>query len=114
MASSVPVARFKLVFRVPTSALEACKGAIFSAGAGRYSGGLYTECCFTTLGTGQFRPGDKAQPHIGKPGELEKVQEARVEAMCIGEDVVREAVKALKSAHPYETPSYEVYRLEDF
>jgi hypothetical protein len=88
--------RFKLVFRVPTSALASCKAAIFSAGAGRYPGGLYTECCFITLGTGQFRAGDKANPHIGRPGELEEVQEARVEALCIGEEVARNAVKALK------------------
>ncbi|KAF2430609.1 hypothetical protein EJ08DRAFT_239390 [Tothia fuscella] len=63
---------------------------------------------------GAFRPGELANPHIGKPSELEEVQETRVETLCIGEDVARNAVKALKEAHPYETPSYEVYRLEDF
>ena len=96
MASVAVASRFTLVFRVPTSALAACKAAIFSAGAGRYHGGLYTECCFITLGTAQFRSGDKANPHIGKPGEIEEVKEARVEALCIGEDVARNAVKALK------------------
>ena len=95
MASTVVVSRFKLVFLVPTSALAACKAAILSAGAGRYPGGLYSECCFVTLGTGQFRPSDKSNPYIGKPGEVEEVQEARVEALCIGEDVARNAVKAL-------------------
>ncbi|KAF1982507.1 hypothetical protein K402DRAFT_340206 [Aulographum hederae CBS 113979] len=115
MASAVSaLPRFKLVFRVPEPALPACKAAIFSAGAGRYPGGQYTECCFTTLGTGQFRPGDTARPHLGKVGELEEVPEARVEALCVGEDVARSAVSALKKAHPYETPAYEVYRLEDF
>jgi hypothetical protein len=29
-------------------------------------------------------------------GELEEVQEASVETLCIGEDVVRKAVEALK------------------
>ncbi|KAK7429113.1 hypothetical protein QQZ08_004328 [Neonectria magnoliae] len=109
------VTRFKLVFNVPTSALAQCKTAIFAAGAGRYPGpGNYTECCWTVVGTGQFRPGDSANPHIGKVGELEEVQEARVETVCVGEDVARNAVNALKSAHPYEEPSYSVYRLEDF
>ncbi|KAI4866844.1 GTP cyclohydrolase 1 type 2/Nif3 [Hypoxylon rubiginosum] len=106
--------RFKLVFRVPPSALAACKSAIFAAGAGRYPGpGNYTECCWTTMGTGQFRPGDAANPHIGKVGELEEVPEARVETLCVGESVVRKAVEALKKAHPYEEPGYEVFRLED-
>ncbi|KAH8805025.1 GTP cyclohydrolase 1 type 2/Nif3 [Xylogone sp. PMI_703] len=109
------VTRFKLVFHVPLPALEACKTAIFSAGAGRYPGpGNYTECCWTVVGTAQFRPGDTAKPHIGTIGALEQVQEARVETLCIGEDVTKKAVEALKKAHPYEEPSYEVYRLENF
>src|SRR5689334_6732456 len=92
------VARFRLVFNVPLHALESCKSAIFAAGAGRYPGpGEYTECCWTVIGTGQFRPGAAANPHLGKPGELETVQEARVETLCVGEDVVRKAVAALKS-----------------
>ncbi|KAI1802058.1 hypothetical protein F4811DRAFT_555250 [Daldinia bambusicola] len=89
--------RFQLVFRVPPAALESVKSAIFSAGAGRYPGpGNYTECCWTTMGAGQFRPGDAANPHIGKVGELEEVPEARVETICVGEDVVKKAVEALK------------------
>ena len=98
MATVVPAAaRFKLAFNVPPSALKACKTAIFAAGAGRYPGpGNYTECCWTAMGTGQFRPGDTANPHIGSVGALEEVQEARVETLCLGEDVARKAVEALK------------------
>ncbi|KAK4121472.1 hypothetical protein N657DRAFT_692027 [Parathielavia appendiculata] len=113
MASALT--RYKLVFHVPPSALDACKSAIFAAGAGRYPGpGNYTECCYTTTGTGQFRPGASANPHIGKVGELETVEEMKVETLCVGEDVARKAVAALKKAHPYEEPAYEVYKLEDF
>ena len=90
-------ARFKLVFFAPPSALKACKDAIFAAGAGRYPGpGNYTECCWSTTGTGQFRPGDKANPNIGTVGTLEEVQEDRVETLCVGEDIARKAVEALK------------------
>ena len=90
-------ARFKLIFFVPPSALAACKAAIFAAGAGHYPGsGNYTECCWTAFGTGQFRPGRAANPNIGKVGDLEEVQEAKVETLCLGEDVVRRAVEALK------------------
>ncbi|KAL8831715.1 MAG: hypothetical protein Q9170_005177 [Blastenia crenularia] len=107
--------RFKLVFFVPESALQACKTAVFAAGAGRYPGpGNYTECCWTTMGTGQFRPGDAANPNIGRKGVLEEVKEARVETFCVGEGVTMKAVDALKGAHPYEEPAYEVYRMEDF
>lgn len=88
--------RFMLVFKVPTSGLAACKTAIFTAGAGRYPDGKYTECCWTAVGQGQFRPGDTANPHVGRVGELEYTEEARVEALCFGEDIARNAVEALK------------------
>ena len=97
MAAIATGARYKFIFHVPTSALEQCKAAIFAAGAGRYPGpGNYTECCWTTIGTGQFRPGDSANPHIGTIGQLAHVEEARVETLCVGEDIVRQAVVALK------------------
>ncbi|KAJ6257801.1 hypothetical protein Dda_7590 [Drechslerella dactyloides] len=108
-------ARFKLVFLVPIPALEACKTAVFAAGAGRYPGpGNYTECAWVSVGTGQFRPGDTANPHLGEVGKLEKVEEARVETLCMGEDIARKAVQALKSAHPYEEPAYDVIKVENF
>lgn len=59
------IQKFKLIFFVPPTALNACKTAIFAAGAGKYPGpGGYTECAFTSKGTGQFRPGDAANPHV--------------------------------------------------
>ena len=48
------------------------------------------------MGTGQFRPGDTANPNIGSVDTLEDVQEARVETLCVGEEVARKAVEALK------------------
>ncbi|KAF4976010.1 hypothetical protein FZEAL_7266 [Fusarium zealandicum] len=117
MASLVtpPLRRFSLVFYVPPAAVVACKAAIFKAGAGRYPGpGNYTECCWSTSGTGQFRPGDAANPSIGEVGKLEETPEIRVETLCLGEDTVKKAVEALKEAHPYEEPPYQVYRVEEF
>lgn len=89
---------FRLVFNVPESHLAACKTAIFAAGAGRYPNSSYSECCWTTLGTGQFRPGESARPFIGTAGsaEAETVAEVRVETPCVGEDVVRSVLTALK------------------
>ena len=53
------------------------------------------------MGTGQFRPGNTADPHIGRVGALEELQEARVETLCHGEDVARRAVEALKTYAAY-------------
>ncbi|CAF3521220.1 hypothetical protein SNK03_003869 [Fusarium graminearum] len=113
MASSLR--KFTLVFYVPPTSAAACKAAIFKAGAGCYPGpGGYTECAWQTSGTGQFRPGDAANPAIGKIGELEEIPEVRVETLIVGEDTTRNAVAALKEAHPYEEVPYQVYRVEDF
>ncbi|KAK6533055.1 hypothetical protein TWF281_007215 [Arthrobotrys megalospora] len=113
--SSAPAQKYKLIYFVPVNALDDTKAAIFAAGAGRYPGpGNYTECAWVALGTGQFRPGDAANPHIGTVGELEKVEEARVETLITGEELTRKVVQALKSAHPYEEPAYDVIKVEDF
>ncbi|KAM6508830.1 hypothetical protein FSOLCH5_011832 [Fusarium solani] len=110
-----PLRRFSLVFYAPPASVAACKAAIFKAGAGRYPGpGGYTECCWQATGTGQFRPGDAANPAIGEVGKLEEIPEVRVETVCAGEETVKKAVSALKEAHPYEEVAYQVYRIEDF
>lgn len=106
--------KYKLIFYVPVSETEAVKTAVFAAGAGRYPGpGNYTECAWTTIGTGQFRPGDAANPHIGEVGALEKVEEARVETLCVGEECAKKAVVALKKcARPLSICHHIVSLLE--
>ena len=99
---------YKLVFYVPVAELESVKTAVFAAGAGNI--GEYQECCWQVLGAGQFRPSAVANPFIGQAGKLESVEEYRVEMVC--EDAcIRAAVQALKAAHPYEEPAYDVWQL---
>ncbi|KKY37111.1 putative structural toxin protein [Diaporthe ampelina] len=86
--------RYKLIFHAPLGAVEACKQAIFEAGAGHYPN--YSQCAFTVVGDGQFLPGPAAQPHVGRPGVLETLKEAKVEAICVGEETTRKVVAALK------------------
>lgn len=93
--------KYKLIFYVPVSDMDAVNTAVFAAGAGRYPGpGNYTECAWYTVGTGQFRPGDSANPHIGEVGALEKAEEAKVETLCVGEECAKKAVEALKKWVP--------------
>ncbi|MGC3873131.1 NGG1p interacting factor NIF3 [Halomonas sp. GXIMD04776] len=102
---------YKLAFFVPIDVAEAVKEAVFSSGAGRI--GNYEACCFQTRGSGQFRPIEGADPHIGTLGELQHVDELKVELVC-SDNLIAEAVAKLKAAHPYEEPAYEVWKLEDF
>ncbi|MCE9683387.1 NGG1p interacting factor NIF3 [Halomonas alkalisoli] len=100
---------YKLAFYVPVEDAEAVKEAVFVTGAGRI--GNYEACCFQTPGTGQFRPLDGASPHIGQVGDLERVEELKVELVC-EDDLIEAAVAALRAAHPYEEPAFDVWKLE--
>lgn len=109
---------YKLVFFVPKQNLEPVKAAVFNAGAGKI--GHYDQCCWQVLGRGQFRPLMGSDPFIGdspKQGEAlgrtTYVDEYRVEMVC-DEGCIKAAVEALKAAHPYEEPAYDVWRLMDF
>lgn len=90
--------RYKLIFTVPVPAAEKVKNAIFKVGAGMFPGGKYSHVCFQTAGVGQFLPEEDrgANPHIGTPGVLERVEELKVEILCVTRDVVLDAVDALK------------------
>lgn len=105
--------RYKLIFFVPTTDAEACKEAVFATGAGSFPGGKYTKCCFQTPGTGQFLPNVGANPAVGAVGTVERCEELKVEVMCLGREIMLDAVQALIKAHPYEEVAYEVYRMED-
>jgi hypothetical protein len=102
---------YKLTVFIPDEALEQVKSALFAAGAG--SIGDYEQCCWQVHGTGQFMPLAGSAPHIGKQDSLETVDEWRVE-MVIDDAFITAAVIALKEAHPYETPAYDVIKVLDF
>lgn len=104
-----------LSFYVPTTSTSSVTAAIFKTGAGIWpeGGGLYSECCFISSGTGQFRPNEGANPNIGHVGGLEKVDENKVDVICVGRECMRNAVSALKEAHPYEVVAYYVVKMED-
>ncbi|MGE0625610.1 MAG: NGG1p interacting factor NIF3 [Pseudomonadales bacterium] len=100
----------KLCYYVPASHLEATKAAVFEAGAGRV--GRYDHCCFQVLGQGQFRPLPGSSPFAGSVGKLERIDEYRVEMVCADERV-EAVVAALRRAHPYEEPAFDVIRLAE-
>ncbi|WP_186475255.1 YqfO family protein [Psychrobacter sp. KCTC 72983] len=102
---------YKLTVFIPDEALEQVKSALFAAGAGKI--GDYEQCCWQVQGIGQFRPLAGSAPHIGKQDSLETVDEWRVE-MVVDDAFITAAVIALKEAHPYETPAYDVIKVLDF
>ncbi len=99
---------YKLGFYVPASHLEQVKTALFATGAGRM--GNYDSCCWQTLGRGQFRALDGSQPYLGQKGKVETVEEYRVELVC-AHALLPAVLAALRGAHPYEEPAYDVVQL---
>jgi hypothetical protein len=93
---------------VPREALDDLREALFAAGAGRI--GDYEHCSWYTEGTGTFLAGEGTNPAVGGVGREERVAELRLETVY---PVEREAdvVRALRSAHPYEEPAFDLYPL---
>jgi hypothetical protein len=102
------MSQVKLVWFVPADALEATRSAVFDAGAGRI--GEYEHCSWYTAGTGTFLGGEGTDPAVGERGREEHVPELRVETL-VPADLVAEVVAALRAAHPYEEPAFDLYPL---
>ena len=102
---------YKIGVLIPTDHLESVKQAMFTAGAGRV--GNYKNCVWQVLGQGEFMPLQNAQPFIGEIDKSTQVPEYYVQMIC-GLDVINVVIAALKTAHPYEEPAYEIIKLENF
>jgi dinuclear metal center YbgI/SA1388 family protein len=101
-------ADYKLVTFVPAGALAKVSDALFAAGAGRI--GDYRSCSFRTAGSGTFFGEEGASPAVGRAGTLETVDEIRLETVVpIGR--AADVVRALRGAHPYEEPAFDLVRL---
>jgi hypothetical protein len=98
----------KLVVFVPPDALESVRSALFAAGAGRI--GSYERCSWYAEGTGTFLGGASTDPAVGERGVEERVPELRLETVFPAERH-DEVVAALRAAHPYEEPAFDVYEL---
>lgn len=95
---------------VPVGDANAMRDTIAQAGGGTV--GDYTYCSFSFTGKGRFKPGQNADPTIGKPGELQATNEERIEVIC-DEANAKTIANAIRNAHPYEEPIVVAYRLLD-
>jgi hypothetical protein len=98
----------KLVVFVPPESLDVVRSALFAAGAGRI--GAYEHCSWYTEGTGTFFGGEGADPQVGQALVEERVRELRLETVFPAERH-DDVVAALRDAHPYEEPAFDIYEL---
>ena len=102
---------YSLIYYITPDEHEHVKQALFDCGAGKI--GQYDECCWEVLGKGQFRARNGSNPTIGKIGQLEKVEEYKVEMVC-EDSVIQKVIKTLLEEHPYEQPAYFVTAMLNF
>ncbi|MGC8560984.1 MAG: Nif3-like dinuclear metal center hexameric protein [Phycisphaerae bacterium] len=100
--------QYKLVTFVPADAVDKLATAVFEAGAGHIGkNSRYTCCSFQAPGHGTFRGDETTHPAVGEKGRLEIVPEIRWETV-VHQAVLAKAIAALKAAHPYEEPAFDV------
>jgi len=100
----------KYIVFVPVPDTEALIDALAAAGAGQI--GDYDRAAFSAPGTGTFRPLAGANPTIGAVGRVEQVEESMLQ-MVAPRRRRAEVVAALRAAHPYEEPAFDVIELAD-
>ncbi|MBN2261118.1 MAG: Nif3-like dinuclear metal center hexameric protein [Clostridiales bacterium] len=101
---------YKIAFYIPTDYREKVIHMIEQVNTGVY--GNYQGCTYSVEGKGTFRPVDGAIPAIGIVGELETVEEIKIEIM-VEESKKDLIIKKILSIHPYEEPAYDVIYLEN-
>ena len=98
----------KITVGVPPADADKLRMAIGETGAGKI--GNYYFCSYTVKVVGRFKPELGAQPFIGEVGELEEVEEERIEVTC-SKDQIKQVVSAIRKNHPYEEAAIDIFPL---
>ncbi|AIT61531.1 Nif3-like dinuclear metal center hexameric protein [Corynebacterium doosanense] len=98
-------AKDKWGVHVPPADADKVKEALFDAGAGAI--GDYSACSFDLTGTGQFLPGEGADPTEGEVGTLHRAEEIRVEFVA-PRSLRRTLTERLRQVHAYEEPAFDI------
>lgn len=108
--AALPGSQCKVVVFIPADpgVVDRVRAAMSAAGAGVI--GAYSCCSFSAAGAGTFLGGESTRPVVGQAGRIERVEELRLEMVC-PEDCVPAVSAALRAAHPYEEPAFDVLKL---
>lgn len=98
----------KLVTFVPEKDVDRLSEALFEAGAGHI--GNYSHCSFRSPGFGTFFGEEGTTPAVEQSGKLEQTPEVRLEVI-VPMNEISKVVTALRNAHPYEEPAFDLQRL---
>lgn len=100
----------KIVVFTPKTHEKELREALGKIGAGHI--GNYSHCTFNTIGTGMFKPEEGSNPFLGQQGDLEEVEEVKVETI-IPSNLQKKVVSTILKTHPYEEPAFDIYPLDN-
>lgn len=100
----------KLFTFVPVQQAPQVRDAIFAAGGGHI--GHYSECSFSSAGTGTFKGGAGTHPFVGEPGKQHQEDELKLEVLFPAY-LEKAIIAAMIAAHPYEEVAYDVVALQN-
>ncbi|WP_298489094.1 Nif3-like dinuclear metal center hexameric protein [uncultured Maribacter sp.] len=100
----------KLTTYAPINTIDTIKEALYNAGAG--SIGNYSNCSFTTEGTGSYKANENANPVLGEVGKTHYEKEAQIN-ITFSKSKEEKVLNALFKTHPYEEVAYEITTLEN-
>lgn len=98
----------KIVTFAPVSVADQVREVIGNAGAGKI--GNYDFCSISTRVIGRYRPLSGASPVIGQTGQIETIEEEKIEVVCPRE-LVKTVITAVKAVHPYEEVPFDIFPL---
>ena len=101
----------KIYVFIPKTHIDKIRLVLGEAGIGRM--GNYDYTAYVSEGKGYFRPLDGTNPAIGKVGEIEEVEEAKLEFVCLKSEI-NKVIEIIKKNHPYEEVALDVLPLLDF
>lgn len=100
----------KLTVYCPKNAVNQVLEALFTAGAGQI--GNYSECSFSSSGTGSFKANEAANPHVGEIDQRHLEQEDKIEVLVTNHQI-QSVTRAMLAAHPYEEVAYDIYPISN-
>ncbi|MCX6055465.1 MAG: cytochrome C biogenesis protein [Chloroflexi bacterium] len=99
---------FKLEIYCPEESVDDILEALATSRAGEI--GKYDHCASVSPVQGTWRPLHGSSPAVGEENKLCSGSESKIESLC-REEVLAEAIQAVRQVHPYEEPVINIIPL---
>lgn len=96
---------------IPESHFDTLREALNELGALKM--GHYDQVIAITEVTGYWRPLEGSNPYEGEKNRITSAKELKLEFQC-NEGITKKVIQTIRKVHPYETPVYRVFQMDNF